>query len=255
MITCKLLQTPLSAGYTTFRNKRSISSTCMETSMRCCSKPISQSTMPLCFYICPVVVFDQDFLIQCSQSALSPCSGFRPLYHAMYTTLKTIEASKKLSNLLSMRSTAQSYSPLVVFGSLLCGLFQLTAIDRHGPDCYDHHQNRVVLVLGCLKLLRANWPLAQEAFSHLRNSVAQRATITSEYSPFESRLTPQGNQRPNTAAIETAISLPTGDDAINGQLSSRLLSEYLDPICGDSFPLFQMPDPQGFAPSLDHQST
>lgn len=169
--------------------------------------------------------------------------------------VKTIEASKKLSNLLSVRSSAQSYSPLVVFGSLLCGLVQLTAIDRHGPDYYDRHQNRVVLVIGCLKLLRANWPLAQEAFSHLRNSVAQRATITSEYSPFESRLTPQGNQRPNTAAIETAISLPTGDDAINGQLSSRLLSEYLDPICGDSFPLFQMPDPQGFAPSLDHQST
>ncbi|KAJ5963077.1 Transcription factor [Penicillium waksmanii] len=190
------------------------------------------------FSICPVTLF-----------RLSP-SLTRHVHD-----VKTIEASKKLSNLLSVRSSAQSYSPIVVFGSLLCGLVQLTAIHSHGPDCCDHHQNRIVLVLGCLKLLRSNWPLAQEAFSHLRNSVAQRTTITSEYSPFESRPKPQRNQRPNTAAIETARSLPVGDDAIHGHLSSRLLSEYLDPICGDSFPLFHMPDPQSFSDSLDHQYT
>lgn len=129
--------------------------------------------------------------------------------------VKTIEASKKLSNLLSVRSNAPSYSPLVVLGSILCGLVQLAATERHGRECYDHHHNRIVLILGCLKLLRDKWTLAQEAHSHLRNIAAEIATTSTKDPPFESKSTPpQRNQRPIMAVEETAISFPTGDDAM-----------------------------------------
>lgn len=155
--------------------------------------------------------------------------------------VKVIEASKKLSDLLSVRSDAKGYSPTVVFGSILCGLVQLVATAIHGSECYDHHQNRVVLVLGCLKLLTAKWSLAQEAHFHLRKAAARIATNFTEYSPFEGPTTPgQDNQRPNMASGETAVFPPMGNDAMNNSFSSRLLSEFVDPTCGDLFSLFPM---------------
>lgn len=166
--------------------------------------------------------------------------------------VKTIEASKKLSNLLSIRSSALSSSPLVVLGSTLCGLVQLAATERHGRECYDHHHNRVVLVLGCLKLLRGKWLLAEEAHSHLRSVAAGIATTSTPDPPFGSTiLPPQGNQRPVMAAEETARLSPTGDDAM-GDRFSRLLSEFIDPTCGDSFPSFPISDSENLLGALDH---
>lgn len=190
--------------------------------------------------------------------SICPITPFRlsPSLTRHVHDVKTIEASKKLSNLLSVRSSAQSYSPLVVFGSILCGLVQLAATERHGSECYDHHQNRVVLVLGCLKLLRAKWTLAQEAHSHLRNIAAQIASTSTEDSSCESKITPpQRNQRPHMAIDETAISLPMGDDVMSDRFSSRLLSEFVDPTCGDSFPLFHMSNPEGLPDALNQQFT
>lgn len=167
--------------------------------------------------------------------------------------VKTIEASKKLSNLLSVRSRALSYSPLIALGSILCGLVQLAATERHGRGCYDHHHNRVMLVLGYLKLLRDKWSLAQEAHSHLRIIAAEITTPFTKNPPFESQATPrQGNQRPIIAGDETAISFPTGDEVMNDRFSSRLLSESIDPTCGDSFPLFPMADSQNLLGAFDY---
>ncbi|KAJ5340243.1 Transcription factor [Penicillium brevicompactum] len=197
-------------------------------------RPIFPHSM---FFICPVTPF-----------RLSP-SLTRHVHD-----VKTIEASKQLSNLLSVRSSAQGSSPLVVFGSLLCGLVQLAATERHGLECYDHHQNRVVLVLGSLKILKDKWSLAQEAHSHLRNTAAQTAMPSTKYSPFESRITPpQATHRPNTAIGGTVFSFPVGDDGIGDRLSSRFLSEFLDPTCGDSFPPFPMPNPESLPGVFDSQ--
>ncbi|KAJ5257090.1 hypothetical protein N7478_013194 [Penicillium angulare] len=173
------------------------------------------------FWTCPVTLF-----------RLSP-SLTRHVHD-----VKAIEASKKLSNLLSVRAGAQGYSPSVVFGSLLCGLVQLSATEMHGSECADHHQNRVVLVLGCLKLLKDKWSLAQVAYFHLRTTAAEMNTASTEYSPFESKNTPTQPTEP--MLMENAISSPMYDIAMNDQFSSRLLSEYTDAACGEVFPLFQM---------------
>lgn len=220
------------------------------------------------------MLFQAHFTIQYAAMLLHlPRSNLRPMFpHSMFSIcpvtpfrlspsltrhvhdVKTIEASKKLSNLLSVRSSAQGSSPLVVFGSMLCGLVQLAATERHGLECYDHHQNRVVLVLGCLKILKDKWSLAQEAHSHLRNTAAQAAMPSTKYSPFESRITPpQTTHRPNTAIDGTVVPFPVSDDDIGDRFSSRLLSEFLDPTCGDSFPLFPMPNPESLPGILDSQ--
>ncbi|KAJ6095460.1 Transcription factor [Penicillium sp. IBT 16267x] len=207
------------------------------------------------------MLFQAHFTIQYAAMLLHlPRSNIRPLFPQLMIPIcpvtpfrlspsltrhvhdvKTIEASKKLSDLLSVRSDARGYSPLFVFGSLLCGLVQLAAIERHGPECFDHHQNRVVLVLGCLRLLRVNWSLAQQAQSHLRRTAARIATNLAGYSPFEGTTPGQSNQQPNMAVEETAVPLPMVEDGMDDMFSSRILSEFVDPTCGDIshlFPIF-----------------
>lgn len=173
-----------------------------------------------------------------SMLSICPMTPFRlsPSLTRHVHDVKTMEASKKLSNLLSVRSDARGYSPSIVFVAILCGLVQLAAMEIHGSVCADHHQNRIVLVLGCLKLLRAKWALAQTAHAHLRSAAAQVITSTSEYSPFERKPThPPGDPRMQANMDEAAVYLPMDDDSMNEQFSSRLLSEFIDPTCGVSF--------------------
>ncbi|GLI80341.1 hypothetical protein PoHVEF18_008695 [Penicillium ochrochloron] len=173
-----------------------------------------------------------------SMFSICPVTPFRlsPSLTRHVHDVKTMEASKNFSNLLAVRSDARGYSPTIVFIAILCGLVQLAATEIHGPVCADHHQNRIVLVLGCLKLLRAKWSLAQTAHAHLRSAAAQVVTSSSEYSPFERKPTqPQGDSRAHASLDETAMYLPMDDDSINDQFSSRLLSEFIDPTCGVSF--------------------
>jgi hypothetical protein len=173
-----------------------------------------------------------------SMFSICPVTPFRlsPSLTRHVHDVKALEASKNLSNLLSVRSDARGYSPTIVFVAILCGLVQLAATEIHGAVCADHHQNRIILVLGCLKLLRAKWSLAQTAHAHLRSATAHVVTSSSEYSPFERKPTqPQGDLRAQASLDETAMYLPMDDDSINDQFSSRLLSEFIDPTCGVSF--------------------
>ncbi|CAG7980232.1 unnamed protein product [Penicillium olsonii] len=151
--------------------------------------------------------------------------------------VKTIEASKNLSNLLSVRSSAQGYSPTIVFASMLCGLVQLAANEMHGSECFDHHQNRVVLVLGCLKLLREKWRLAQKAHNHLKNVAAQTVTYPAHHSPIPTKRPdkPFGDEGSNVNFDQGLSYLPEDFSDLNNQISSTLLSEFIDPTCGGSF--------------------
>jgi hypothetical protein len=170
--------------------------------------------------------------------SICPVTPFRlsPSLTRHVHDVKAMEASKKLSNLLSVRSDARGYSPSIVFVAMLCGLVQLAATEIHGAVCADHHQNRIVLVLGCLKLLRAKWFLAETAHAHLRSAAAQVVTSSSEYSLSERKPThPQGDTRPHERIEESAMYLPIDDESMNDQFCSGLLSEFIDPTCGVSF--------------------
>ncbi|KAJ6023674.1 Transcription factor [Penicillium herquei] len=173
--------------------------------------------------------------------------------------VKAIEASKRVSDLLSLRSDAKGYSPAVVFGSTLCGLVQLAAAEAHGSKCYEHHQNRVVLVLGCLKLLRDKWSLAREAQTHLRKTAARLAASVTEYvSPFEGiPVSALVNQHPSIAFEENHLVPPIPhdvDDVDGDTFSSRLLSEFVEASCGDLFSLFPMPIAERAPSGSNHQT-
>ncbi|KAF7718590.1 Fungal Zn(2)-Cys(6) binuclear cluster domain-containing protein [Penicillium ucsense] len=176
-----------------------------------------------------------------SMFSICPITPFRlsPSLTRQVHDVKTLEASKSLSNLLSVRSDVRGYSPSVVFVAILCGLVQLAATETHGPECADHHHNRIVLILGCLKQLRGKWSLAQVGHAHLRGVAAQVMTLVPEYSPFERKpLQPQPpdgsgpRENQDSAAISSML---MDDELMTDPFSSRLFSEFIDPTCGASF--------------------
>ncbi|KAL4739867.1 hypothetical protein BDV11DRAFT_108166 [Aspergillus similis] len=177
-------------------------------------------------------------------------SSTRQVHDVMAT-----EASKNLTNLLSMRPSASAsaraghgYSPFTVSGLLLSGLVQLSTSEHHPPTCADHHYNRVILVLGVLKLLRHGWAFAREAHHQLRLAAAETVSITSScrrsVTLASAGAGPAGGRSNSTSRrswtprpVPAGGSSGLGDEALPAnQLtisSPAFLSEYVDPTCSD----------------------
>ncbi|PYI03400.1 hypothetical protein BO78DRAFT_197530 [Aspergillus sclerotiicarbonarius CBS 121057] len=200
------------------------------------------SLRPVCpetgFPICPVI-----------PSRLSP--SFTRHVH----DIKATEASKQLSNLLSVRPSVQKYSPFVVFSLVLCGMVQLATSRIHSSECSDHHCNRIILVLGCLKTLKQKWPIANRAHHYLRCVAAETFTswIESRYPQTSSSVLPASrNDVPSNPsstennawlAIANNHGLARCTDAdVQGLFSPGLLSAYIDPTCSEPLLLNTMPE-------------
>ncbi|PYH40753.1 Zn(II)2Cys6 transcription factor [Aspergillus saccharolyticus JOP 1030-1] len=170
--------------------------------------------------------------------------------------IKATEASKQLSNLLSVRPSVQRYSPFVVFGLVLCGMVQLATSRIHPPECSDHHCNRIILVLGCLKTLKIKWPVASRAHHYLRNAASETFTawIESRYPQISSSAPSVSRPDPPTSNSLTVDSsawivapgipgaLRSGDADVQSLFSPGLLSAYIDPTCSEPLLLHTMPD-------------
>ena len=158
--------------------------------------------------------------------------------------VKATEASKRLSNLLSVRTSAQGYSPFISYMLLLCGLVQLATSERHSADCADHHYNRVILVLGSLKILKRNWSLAQISHDYLRQAASQAIKSGKELrpSPPGSTNLPSMSRRESNTGNETAPTRFTPGAVPMNQVSppSMFMSAYIDPMCNDQLLLNQM---------------
>ncbi|KAL5001770.1 hypothetical protein BDV10DRAFT_158652 [Aspergillus recurvatus] len=193
---------------------------------------------------------DSKTICPATPSIRLPPSSTRQVHDVM-----AIEASKNLTNLLSMRPSAsartgQGYSPFTVSGLLLCGLVQLSASERHPPTCADHHHNRVILVLGALKLLRHSWASAREAHRQLRLAAAETVSIISScrrsVALAGAGVGPVGGRNNSPSHCSwTARPVPAGgnpDLRNEASPASQLpipspvfLSEYVDPTCSDPF--------------------
>ncbi|ODM22765.1 hypothetical protein SI65_00354 [Aspergillus cristatus] len=163
--------------------------------------------------------------------------------------IKATEASKQLSNLLSMRPNVQRYSPFIICSLALCGLVQLATSRIHSPECSEHHRNRVVLVLGCLKVLKRNWSIAQHAYQHVRQAAAEtfaassgpsrwfqghgssNSSATLKNGPASGRSSVEGPELLNVGGNLAAMP-PTNTDG-QDMFSQGLLSAYIDPTCSD----------------------
>lgn len=151
--------------------------------------------------------------------------------------VKAIEASKKLTNLLTVRPTTQGYSPFIVFGLVLCGLIQLAATEIHSSECAEHHSNRIILVLGCLKALWPSWPLAHEAYRCLQTAAEQTLMPRTDSSIQDSSsLQPPQKEKERTPVYDLMpLAEDPGDNTMEEILDPSFLSAYIDPTCSDPF--------------------
>jgi hypothetical protein len=171
-----------------------------------------------------------------------------PTFTRHVHSIKATEASKQLSDLLSVRPSVQRYSPFIVFKLVLCAVIQLATSQMHSAECTEHHSNRIILVLGCLKMLRQHWPIAQRAQQYLRRAAAEAFShwmdSTDPATSSSGSGSGSGTTLPVTAHSSgsgtwpsgsvTGVALPTSEQ-VPDLFSPGLLSAYIDPTCGDSF--------------------
>lgn len=104
-----------------------------------------------------------------------PCSPgtLSPTFSRVVHSIKATEASRRISDFVSICPNIQKHTPLIIPALGLCGMIQLATSVSHSEECLDHHCNRVTLVLGCLRVTRRTWNSADTAFNRVRTCAAE----------------------------------------------------------------------------------
>ena len=154
-------------------------------------------------------------------------------------SIKATEASRRISDAISICPNVPKHTPFVIPALALCGMVQLATSIKHTEDCFDHHYNRVTLILGCLKSTKRIWSLADAAYNRLRTSAAEalsdsmekwsaeplRKFFPADSTPTDTEPTQHQPPRPATAFSEAQdMFLP------------QMAPAFIDPTCyNDSF--------------------
>ncbi|KAJ5267661.1 C6 transcription factor [Penicillium angulare] len=153
-------------------------------------------------------------------------------------SIKATEASRRLSDAIALCPNVPKHTPFTIPALALCGMVQLATSIKHNEECFDHHYNRVTLILGCLKSTKRIWNLADAAYNHLRTSAAHNLSDSMERwctepprTLFPSESTPRSTESSNQPTRPTTA-VPDGQD----MLFPPLVSAFVDPTCyNDSF--------------------
>ncbi|KAJ5887606.1 C6 transcription factor [Penicillium taxi] len=158
-------------------------------------------------------------------------------------SIKATEASRRLSDAISLCPNVPKHTPFIIPALALCGMIQLATSIKHNEECFDHHYNRVTLILGCLKTTKRIWNIADAAYNHLRVSAADALSDVLErwcteplrnFFPADS--TPTSTERTNQP-IRPLIALPEGQD-----LLFPLAPAFVDPTCYNHSFFTSIPD-------------
>ncbi|KAJ6028243.1 C6 transcription factor, partial [Penicillium herquei] len=153
-------------------------------------------------------------------------------------SIKATEASRRLSDAISLCPNVPKHTPFAIPALALCGMIQLATSIKHNEECFDHHYNRVTLILGCLKSTKRIWNLADAAYHHLRTSAADNLSDSMERwcteppkKLFPSDSTPSNTERLNQPTRPTSA-VSDGQEMLFPPLGSA----FVDPTCyNDSF--------------------
>lgn len=154
-------------------------------------------------------------------------------------SIKATEASRRISDAISLCPNVLKHSPFVIPALALCGMIQLATSVKHTEECFDHHYNRVTLILGCLKSTKRIWGLADAAYNHLRTSAADALSDSMErwsteplrkFFPADS--TPSSAERTTAQPTRPTSAISEGQDL----LFPPIVPAFVDPACyNDSF--------------------
>ncbi|KAL6229297.1 hypothetical protein BDW75DRAFT_105788 [Aspergillus navahoensis] len=159
-------------------------------------------------------------------------------------SIKATEASRQVSDSISVCPNILKHSPFVIPSLSLCGMIQLAICTVHSDECFDQHCNRVNLILGCLKSARRTWELAESTYQKLRSSAADLMSVSIERCHWNAATLNQVTQSESVSADPTRPS----SAALDGQdlIVTDLPSTFFDRACfNTSFftaaPGFNMP--------------
>ncbi|KAJ5104167.1 C6 transcription factor [Penicillium argentinense] len=153
-------------------------------------------------------------------------------------SIKATDASRRISDAISLCPNIIKHTPFVIPALALCGMTQLATAIKHTQECFDHHYNRVTLILGCLKSTKRIWNLADTAYNHLRISAADGLSDSMERwstEPlrkfFPTDLTPSSTER-SQQPTRPSSAISEGQD----MLFPPIVPAFVDPTCyNDSF--------------------
>lgn len=153
-------------------------------------------------------------------------------------SIKATEASRRISDAISLCPNVPKHTPFVIPALALCGMIQLATAIKHTEECFDHHYNRVTLILGCLKSTKRIWGLADAAFNRLRRSAAEGLSDPMERwcteplrKLFPAESSPSRTERA-TQPTQPASTISEAQDI----LFTPIAPAFVDPTCyNDSF--------------------
>ncbi|CAI6042008.1 unnamed protein product [Clonostachys chloroleuca] len=150
-------------------------------------------------------------------------------------SIKATDASRRMSDYLSLCPNIQKHTPFIIPALSLSGMTQIATTTTHSGDCFEHHYNRITLLLGCLKNMKRTWHLAEASYQRVRTCAAQLMADSMEkwnaeplLRPLElSQTTPEGEINDTNFPImaENAMSV------IHETAFPELDPFYIDPIC------------------------
>ncbi|KAG0161370.1 hypothetical protein PDIDSM_8904 [Penicillium digitatum] len=166
-------------------------------------------------------------------------STFTRLVHS----IKATEASRRISDSISVCPNVSKHTPFIVPALTLCGLIQLATSTSHSEECFDHHCNRVTLILGCLKSTQRTWKLAESLYHALRSSAAEVLSDSMEkwnaepLQRFTSAATMPNDQEGHSSNANPAPVMPDGHD-----LPPEFSPQFIDPTCYNASFFSAIPD-------------
>ncbi|GAB1197819.1 hypothetical protein APSETT444_007122 [Aspergillus pseudonomiae] len=146
--------------------------------------------------------------------------------------IKATEASRRVSDSISICPNIQKHTPFVIPALALCGMIQLATSINHSEECFDHHCNRVTLILGCLKSTKRTWASAECAYDCVRSTAADILSDSIEKwntEPLKSIPTP----RDSTDVERISQNAPPAVTVAEGQglMIPELAPGFIDPTC------------------------
>ncbi|KAF4998690.1 hypothetical protein FGRMN_3016 [Fusarium graminum] len=159
--------------------------------------------------------------------------------------IKATDASRRISDCISLCPNVPKHTPFVIPALALCGFIQLATSRGHPDECFEHHYNRVTLVLGCLKSARRMWRMAESEYDRLRCCASELVADAMD----RMNALPLSQTRPNLS-----VSVPNASDQ-GGNMTlvspaggnadaamPRFDPLFLDPVCYDYSLFSALPD-------------
>lgn len=156
-----------------------------------------------------------------------------PTFTRLVHSIKATDASRRISDSISVCPNVLKHTPFIVRALALCGMIQLATSISHSEECFDHHCNRLTLILGCLKSTKRIWNLADSAYHRVRSSAAEALSDSIERwscEPLDKLIPTESTPSDTDRTRQPDRAAPTISDGQDLMLPD-LTPTFIDPVC------------------------